>query len=153
MPCTNKIGLAADHAGYELKEEVKAQLIARGLQVEDYGCHSAERCDYPDYAHPMGRAIQEGTIARGISICGSGNGIAMVLNKYPRVRAALCWSVELAKLAREHNDANVLALGGRVTGFGPAGEIVRAWIRSEFEGGRHTRRVEKMMALQDQEGN
>ena len=91
MPCTNKIGLAADHAGYELKEEVKAQLIARGLQVEDYGCHSAERCDYPDYAHPMGRAIQEGTIARGISICGSGNGIAMVLNKYPRVRAALCW--------------------------------------------------------------
>ena len=81
MPCTNKIGLAADHAGYELKEEVKAQLIARGLQVEDYGCHSAERCDYPDYAHPMGRAIQEGTIARGISICGSGNGISMVLNK------------------------------------------------------------------------
>ena len=144
MPCTNKIGLAADHAGYELKEEVKAQLIARGLQVEDYGCHSAERCDYPDHAHPMGRAIQEGTIARGISICGSGNGISMVLNKYPRVRAALCWCVELAKLAREHNDANVLSLPARFISREEAEAIVSAFLDTAFEGGRHAARVEKI---------
>ena len=135
MPCTNKIGLAADHAGYELKEEVKAQLIARGLQVEDYGCYSAERCDYPDHAHPMGRAIQEGTIARGIS---------MVLNKYPRVRAALCWSVELAKLAREHNDANVLSLPARFISREEAQAIVSAFLDTAFEGGRHAARVEKI---------
>ena len=144
MPCTNKIGLAADHAGYELKEEVKAQLIAHGLQVEDYGCHSAERCDYPDHAHPMGRAIQEGMIERGISICGSGNGISMVLNKYPRVRAALCWNVELAKLAREHNDANVLSLPARFISREEAEAIVSAFLDTAFEGGRHAARVEKI---------
>ena len=123
---------------------MKAQLIARGLQVEDYGCHSAERCDYPDYAHPMGRAIQEGMIARGISICGSGNGISMVLNKYPRVRAALCWSVELAKLAREHNDANVLSLPARFISREEAEAIVSAFLDTAFEGGRHAARVEKI---------
>ena len=123
---------------------MKAQLIARGLQVEDYGCHSAERCDYPDHAHPMGLAIQEGTIARGISICGSGNGISMVLNKYPRVRAALCWSVELAKLAREHNDANVLSLPARFISREEAEAIVSAFLDTDFEGGRHAARVEKI---------
>ena len=123
---------------------MKAQLIARGLQVEDYGCHSAERCDYPDHAHPMGRAIQEGMIERGISICGSGNGISMVLNKYPRVRAALCWNVELAKLAREHNDANVLSLPARFISREEAEAIVSAFLDTAFEGGRHAARVEKI---------
>lgn len=101
----NKIGICSDHAGYEVKELVKSLLIARGLEVKDFGCPSPERCDYPDYAHPMGQAIESGELARGISVCGSGNGISMVMNKYSKVRAALCWDVELAKLAREHNDA------------------------------------------------
>lgn len=144
MSSMNKIGLAADHAGYKLKEEVKAQLIARGLQVEDYGCYTDERCDYPDFAHPMGHALQEGMIERGISICGSGNGIAMVLNKYPCIRAALCWSVELARLAREHNDANVLSLPARFISEEEAEAIVSAFLDTSFEGGRHVARVEKI---------
>ena len=95
----NKIGICSDHAGYEVKELIKKQLTDRGLEVVDFGCPSAERCDYPDYAHPMGQAIEAGDLSRGISVCGSGNGISMVMNKYPKVRAALCWDVELAKLA------------------------------------------------------
>ena len=109
----NKIGICSDHAGYEVKELIKKQLTDRGLEVVDFGCPSAERCDYPDYAHPMGQAIEAGDLSRGISVCGSGNGISMVMNKYPKVRAALCWDVELAKLAREHNDANVLSIPAR----------------------------------------
>ncbi|WP_296954479.1 ribose 5-phosphate isomerase B [Porphyromonas sp. oral taxon 278] len=140
----NQIGICSDHAGYEVKELVKAQLIARGLSVKDFGCHSSERCDYPDFAHPMGRAIQQGELSRGISVCGSGNGISMVLNKYPRVRAALCWDVELAKLAREHNDANVLSLPARFITEQQAEEIVSAFLDTAFEGGRHQPRVDKI---------
>lgn len=138
------IGLCSDHAGYELKEHLKALLSARGYEVRDFGCPSAERCDYPDYAHPMGQALQSGELQRGISVCGSGNGISMVMNKYPKVRAALCWQEELAKLAREHNDANVLSLPARFITEAEAEKILGAFLDTPFEGGRHTPRVAKI---------
>lgn len=138
------IGLCSDHAGYDLKEHLKQLLEARGYAVRDFGCHSAERCDYPDFAHPMGRALQAGELQRGISVCGSGNGISMVMNKYPKVRAALCWQEELAKLAREHNDANVLSLPARFISESEAEKILDAFLTTGFEGGRHVSRVEKI---------
>lgn len=138
------IGLCSDHAGYDLKEHLKQLLEARGYAVRDFGCHSAERCDYPDFAHPMGRALQAGELQRGISVCGSGNGISMVMNKYPKVRAALCWQEELAKLAREHNDANVLSLPARFISESEAEKILDAFLSTSFEGGRHVSRVEKI---------
>lgn len=138
------IGLCSDHAGYDLKEHLKQLLEARGYTVRDFGCHSAERCDYPDFAHPMGRALQAGELQRGISVCGSGNGISMVMNKYPKVRAALCWQEELAKLAREHNDANVLSLPARFISESEAEKILDAFLSTSFEGGRHVSRVEKI---------
>lgn len=140
----NKIGICSDHAGYEVKELVKSLLIARGLEVKDFGCPSPERCDYPDYAHPMGRAIESGELARGISVCGSGNGISMVMNKYSKVRAALCWDVELAKLAREHNDANVLSIPARFVTEEQVKDILTAFLDTPFEGGRHEARVAKI---------
>lgn len=139
-----KIGICSDHAGYELKEQVKKHLEALGYSVSDFGTHSTESSDYPDYAHPMGRAIEEGELPKGISICGSGNGISIVLNKYPHVRAALSWSKEIARLAREHNDANVLALPARFVGEGEAMEIVDTFLDTAFEGGRHQRRIDKI---------
>ena len=138
------IGLCSDHAGYDLKEHLKQLLEARGYAVRDFGCHSAERCDYPDFAHPMGRALQAGELQRGISVCGSGNGISMVMNKYPKVRAALCWQEELAKLAREHNDANVLSLPARFISESEAEKILDTFLSTGFEGGRHVSRVEKI---------
>lgn len=138
------IGLCSDHAGYDLKEHLKQLLEAHGYAVRDFGCHSAERCDYPDFAHPMGRALQAGELQRGISVCGSGNGISMVMNKYPKVRAALCWQEELAKLAREHNDANVLSLPARFISESEAEKILDAFLSTSFEGGRHVSRVEKI---------
>lgn len=138
------IGLCSDHAGYDLKEHLKQLLEARGYTVRDFGCPSAERCDYPDFAHPMGQALQAGELQRGISVCGSGNGISMVMNKYPKVRAALCWQEELAKLAREHNDANVLSLPARFISESEAEKILDAFLSTSFEGGRHVSRVEKI---------
>ena len=140
----NKIGICSDHAGYEVKELVKSLLIARGLEVKDFGRPSPERCDYPDYAHPMGQAIESGELTRGISVCGSGNGISMVMNKYSKVRAALCWDVELAKLAREHNDANVLSIPARFVSEEQVKAILAAFLDTPFEGGRHEARVAKI---------
>lgn len=144
MANLTKIGLCSDHAGYEVKEQVKALLEAHGLEVQDFGCNSPERCDYPDYAHPMGQAIDSGELSRGISVCGSGNGISMVLNKYPHVRAALCWAPELARLARAHNDANVLSIPARFVTQEQAKEIVESFLSTDFEGGRHVPRVTKI---------
>ena len=146
---SEKIGLACDHAGFKLKEFVKTYLKQKGLEWEDFGTNSEESCDYPDYAHALATAIEKGEIKRGIAICGSGEGISMTLNKHQKIRAALVWIPEIAHLTRQHNDANVLALGGRVLGFGPAGEIVRAFLDTPFEGGRHARRVGKIMALEN----
>lgn len=139
-----KIGLASDHAGFDMKEIVKAHLIARGFEVQDFGTHSADSADYPDYAHPLSQAINTGELAQGIMVCGSGQGMCMTANKYPEVRAALVWTAELASLTRQHNDANVLCLPGRFIEPDVARAAVDAFLNSDFEGGRHQRRVDKI---------
>ena len=136
------LGLCSDHAGYELKEFVKQILDSKGLAYKDFGTDSTESCDYPDYAHPLAKAVEAGEVYPGIAICGSGNGIAMTLNKHQGIRAALCWQEEIARLAREHNDANVLAMGGRVVGPGLAIKIVETFLNTPFSGEeRHERRI------------
>lgn len=140
--------MACDHAGYELKEFVKQKLIEKGFEVKDYGTYSSESVDYPDYAHPLGAAINRGEFARGIVICGSGNGVQMTVNKYPNVRCALCWTPEIASLGRQHNNCNVIALPARFISQETALEIVDVFLTTEFEGGRHQRRVEKINKLQ-----
>ena len=136
------LGLCSDHAGYELKEFVKQILDSKGLAYKDFGTDSTESCDYPDYAHPLAKAVEAGKVYPGIAICGSGNAIAMPLNKHQGIRAALCWQEEIARLAREHNDANVLAMGGRVVGPGLAIKIVETFLNTPFSGEeRHERRI------------
>ncbi len=139
-----KIALCSDHAGYEKKEMIKGYLEANGIEFEDFGTHSTESCDYPDYAHPAALAVESGECGRGIALCGSGNGIAMTLNKHQGIRAALCWLPELASLARRHNDANVLVLPARFIEPEVALEIVNTYLNTEFEGGRHQRRIDKI---------
>ena len=139
-----KIGIACDHAGFEYKEKLLPLLEKKGFEPVDFGTHSADSCDYPDFAHPLGEAIDKGELELGISLCGSGNGIAMTLNKHPKVRAALCWDPELAKLAKAHNNANVLSLPARFISFKAAVKILEAWLETSFEGGRHLRRINKI---------
>lgn len=139
-----KIALCSDHAGYELKSIIEGYLESQGKEFEDFGTHSTVSCDYPDFAHPAAFAIEEGRCYPGIAICGTGNGIGMTLNKHQGVRAALCWSVEIAKLARQHNDANVLVLPARFIDPVTALAIVDAFLTTPFDGGRHVCRVEKI---------
>lgn len=141
-----KIGICSDHAGYGLKETIKAVLAKRAdvEEVIDFGTDSAESCDYPDYAHPCAEALESGRVWPAIGICGSGNGIAMTLNKHQGVRAAICWTPELARLARQHNDANCLVLSARFISEETALEVLDAFLATAFEGGRHERRVEKI---------
>ena len=141
------IPMACDHAGFELKQKVKAYLDSKGFEVKDFGTYSTDSCDYPDYAHQLGAAIEKGDYKRGIVICGSGNGVQMTANKYPHVRCALCWIEEIAALARQHNDANVLSMPARFIDEATAMQIVEAFISTPFEGGRHQRRVEKISQL------
>lgn len=138
------LALATDHGGFEMKEFIKGKLLESGCQVHDFGTNSNESVDYPDMIHPLASAINKGEFERGIILCGSGNGAQMVANKYPNVRAALCWSVEQAKLAREHNNANIISLPGRFVSFELAWEMVQVFLDTAFEGGRHQRRVEKI---------
>ncbi len=138
------IGMASDHAGYEMKEALKPMLSEMGYEIKDFGAHSTESMDYPDTAHPLAEAVEAGQVCFGIAICGSGNGISMTLNKHQGVRAALCWEPELGALAKKHNNANVLSLPGRFISIDTAKEIVKAYMAAEFEGGRHQRRVEKI---------
>lgn len=138
------VGMCSDHAGYELKEAIKAWLGDRGVDVVDFGTDSEASCDYPDFAHPCAEAVEAGRCFPGIAMCGSGNGISMTLNKHQGIRAALCWTVELAELARKHNDANVLVLPARFIPADLALKIVEAFLNTDFEGGRHVRRVEKI---------
>ena len=139
-----KIGLASDHAGYALKEHVKEYLSAHHIEYIDYGTHSEASCDYPDYGHALGQAIDNGDVTTGIAICGSGEGISMTLNKHQHVRAALCWQTEIAHLARQHNDANVLVMPGRFLTQAEADAIMDEFLTTPFEGGRHIRRIEKI---------
>lgn len=140
------IGIASDHAGYEMKEALKSYLAEKGYIVDDFGTHSTDSMDYPDVAHPLAVSIEAGKNDLGIAICGSGNGINITLNKHQGIRGALCWSPELAILARKHNDANVLSLPGRFISIYYAIEILDAFLDTEFEGGRHAKRVDKIPA-------
>lgn len=138
------IGLACDHAGYQLKEYVKTVLDEMGIEYKDFGCYSEESVDYPDYAHPLANAVESGECTKGIAICGTGNGISMALNKHQGIRAALCWNTELAALARQHNNANILSMPGRFISKETGKEIVKTFLTTDFEGGRHQRRIDKI---------
>ena len=138
------IGICSDHAGFPRKQHVKQWLEEKGLAYKDFGTYTEESCDYPDYAHPMAEAIEQGECYPGIAICGSGQGISITLNKHQGIRCALCWEPELAALSRKHNDANVLAMPGRFISNEQADAIMEAFFSTDFEGGRHLRRVQKI---------
>ncbi|MBE6281715.1 MAG: ribose 5-phosphate isomerase B [Bacteroides sp.] len=138
------IGLASDHAGYELKEYIKTWLVAKGYTFKDFGTYSADSCDYADYAHPLAEAVEAGECYPGIAVCGSGQGIGITLNKHQGIRAALCWIPEIAHLARQHNDANILVMPGRFIDQDMANKIMDEFFNTDFEGGRHQARIEKM---------
>ena len=138
------IGLACDHAGFELKEFVRTWLDAKSGPYKDFGTNSCESVDYPDFAHPLALAVEAGECYPGIAICGSGNGINMTLNKHQGIRAALCWIPEIAHLARLHNDANILVMPGRFITNEEAVQIMEQFFSTEFEGGRHIRRINKI---------
>lgn len=139
-----KIGLASDHAGFELKQFVKQYLDAKGISYVDYGTDSEQSCDYPDFAHTLANAMARNEVQRGIAICGSGEGISMALNKHQHIRAALVWIPEIAKMTRLHNDANVLVMPGRYIDTNLAEQIMTEFLNTEFEGGRHINRVNKI---------
>jgi len=138
------IPIASDHGGFDMKTYIIDKLIASGYEVKDFGTYDNESVDYPDFIHPLARAINDGNFKLGIIICGSGNGAQMVANKYPDVRAALCWSEEITKLARQHNNANILSLPGRFLKPEFAMKLVKIFLNTEFEGGRHQKRIEKI---------
>ena len=138
------IALASDHAGYPLKEFVKRYLAENNMEFVDYGTHSEESCDYPDFAHALAEGMECGECEKGIAVCGSGEGISMTLNKHAHIRAALVWMPEIGRLARQHNDANVLVMPGRFIDFDMARAIMDEFLNTSFEGGRHERRVAKI---------
>jgi ribose 5-phosphate isomerase B len=139
-----RIPIASDHAGFELKEKLEAALRELGYDVEDLGTDSESSTDYPDYAHPLAREVSSGEARRGVLLCGTGLGMSYVANRYPNVRAAVAWSPEIAELARRHNDANVLVLPARFLSDEQGIAILKRWLETPFEGGRHERRVVKI---------
>ena len=139
-----KIAIASDHAGFKYKEQIKTVLIEQGHEVRDLGTHSTEPCDYPDFIRPAAEAVAAGKFERGIVLGRSGNGEAMVANKVPGIRCALCWDLRSARLSREHNDANMLSLGEEMVSIHQALEIVDLWLTTPFAGGRHQRRIDKI---------
>ena len=139
-----KIALASDHGGFDLKESVIAHLLNTGWEVDDLGPHSGDSVDYPDYGIKLAEAVAEKKVQRGIVICGTGIGMSIVVNRYPGIRGTLCSDLFTAKLCREHNDSNILIMGGRVIGKGLAAEIVNTWLNTPFEGGRHQRWLDKI---------
>ncbi len=139
-----KIAIVSDHAGYYLKEKILKYLIKEKYDVKDLGCSSEATVDYPDFGHPLANAVSAGEFELGISICGTGNGINMVVNKHPGIRGALCWNEEISTLARAHNDANICALPGRFISESEAYLIVKAFLNTSFEGGRHKPRIDKI---------
>ncbi len=138
------VALASDHAGFQLKGMIKKLLEKNGIVLEDFGTHSEESVDYPDFVHPLSLAVESGKHAYGIIMCGSGNGVSITANKHQGVRAALCWQPEIARLARAHNDANILALPARYIDAEAAIETVLLFLNTDFEGGRHVKRVNKI---------
>lgn len=139
-----KIAFASDHAGYELKQLIMKHVAQLGYEPVDFGTYSTDSCDYPDFAHPAAESVEKGGCAFGIGMCGSGNGMQMTLNKHQKIRAALCWTPELARLAKQHNNANFLVMPARFITPEQAYEITDAYLDATFEGGRHERRIEKI---------
>lgn len=146
-----KIAIASDHAGFEEKERLKPVLNELGIQFDDLGTVSPESVDYPDYARKVADEVAQGKVEQGILVCGSGTGMAIAANKVPGVRAAVAWNEEIARLAREHNDANVLSLAARYITPEENDKIVRAWFAARFDGGRHLRRVDKIREIENEE--
>jgi len=139
-----KIIIGSDHAGYDLKIRIVNLLVKLGYEVNDAGCFSVESADYPDFAHIVSSNVNNGNYSKGILICGSGNGVCMTANKYEHVRAALCWNKDLSFFARSHNDANILCLPARYINYDTAAEITETFLKTEFEGGRHLVRINKI---------
>ncbi len=139
-----KVAITADHAGFAKKEIIKKYLIDSGYEVKDFGCFSDESVDYPDFAHRTAIAVESGEMDIGISVCGSGNGMTMTLNKYQGIRSALCWNEEISRLSRAHNDANICSLPGRFINDSEAILIVKTFLNTAFDGGRHKRRIDKI---------
>ena len=139
-----KIGIACDHAGFEYKELLKEYLYSKGKEIKDFGCYSLESVDYPDFAHQLAESIEKGENELGIQFCGTGNGINMSANKHQGIRAALCWNTHIAEQARLHNNANVLTMPARVLKWEEVEKIVDIFLKTDFEGGRHEKRVEKI---------
>ncbi len=144
MNLPSKIVIGSDHAGFEYKEAIKQYLVKNNIEIIDVGTHSTESCNYPDYAHAAAREIESGNVEVGILICGSANGVAITANKHQEIRAALCWQNEIASLARLHNDTNIICLPARFVTIDEAEEMVHTFLTTEFEGGRHQKRVEKI---------
>ncbi len=144
MNIPSKIVIGSDHAGFEYKEAIKAYLEKNKVEIIDVGTHSLESCDYPDYAHAAAREIENGNVGFGVLICGSANGVAITANKHQQIRAALCWENEIASLARQHNNANIICLPARFVTIDEAEEMVHTFFTTDFEGGRHQKRVEKI---------
>lgn len=143
-----KVAIGSDHGGFHLKEEIKKLLEEMQIEYKDFGTYSADSVDYPDISYEVAKAVQGGAYPRGILICGTGIGIGIAANKLPGIRAALCHDTFSARASREHNDANILTMGERVIGPGLARDIVKIWLNTEFSGGRHLRRVEKISGLE-----
>ena len=146
---SKKLAIVSDHAGYILKEKLLKYLIKEEYDVKDFGCFSEDDVDYPDFGHPLANAVSSGEFESGISICGTGNGINMTVNKHPGIRSALCWNEEISRLSRAHNDANICALPGRFISESEAYLIVKTFLNTDFDGGRHKRRVDKISLKKD----
>ncbi|HMW13454.1 MAG TPA: ribose 5-phosphate isomerase B [Chitinophagales bacterium] len=144
MNLPTKIVIGSDHAGFEYKEAIKSYLAKNNVEIIDVGTNSLDSCDYPDYAHAAANEIETANVAFGILICGSANGVAITANKHQKIRAALCWKNEIASLARQHNDANIICLPARFITIDEAAEMVHTFLTTEFEGGRHQKRVDKI---------
>lgn len=139
-----KIGICSDHAGFEYKERLIPYLSEKGYDVKDFGTHSTESMDYPDTAHPLANAVEAGDVDLGIAFCGTGNGMAMTLNKHQKIRAGLAWSTEIGELVKKHNNANILVMPARFITFEEVVKITDIWLETEFEGGRHQKRIDKI---------
>ena len=139
-----KIGICSDHAGFEYKSRLIQHLEARGYEVKDFGTHSTQSMDYPDVAHPLAESVEKGETDLGIAMCGTGNGMAITLNKHPKIRAGLAWNTQIGELVKKHNDANILVMPARFISYEEAEKITDIWLDTEFEGGRHQRRIEKI---------
>ena len=139
-----KLGICSDHAGFDFKTDLIGYLQEKGHEIVDFGTHSTASMDYPDVAHPLAEAVEKGEVELGIAMCGTGNGMQMALNKHQGIRAGLCWDVEIARLIRQHNNANVLVMPARFIPFETVIEITDAWLDEEFEGGRHLNRINKI---------